>query len=172
MSKIAFSFVARSLSWIKKAQEEGATLKIKNYTGYNYGQIIAIGDAFFKVYKEQNYVGEEVDEFYCTEEWSDFLKLHVRPMMWKFEKPLASVDHRTLLDRKATLGDDDFDAGCYSLDQMLLADDVAEPDGPPSPQNSGPTEHMVIIDPLYLDSRVFLLPIQHDIEDLLREING
>lgn len=139
--------------------------------GYNYGQIIKIGEVFFKIYKEQNYVGKFVDDFFCSDIWGEILQYHLRPMIHKFDKPLASVDHRLLFDRKATFGDDVDDGGCFSLDQMLLADDAIDPGSHPTPENSGPTEHMVTIDPLYLDSKVFHIPIQHDIDDLLREIN-
>lgn len=140
--------------------------------GYNYGQIIKIGESLLKVYKQQNYRGKEVDDFFSSDEWNTFMKEHVKPVVTIFDRYLCGIDPRIYLEKKATFSEEFGESGIGLLDQILLCDDIPEqkylvPLGIEDDIN----EHMVLIDPQFIDSNAFQIPIQHDIEDLLREIN-
>jgi hypothetical protein len=120
------------------------------------------------VFKQKNYVGMAVDTFFCTAEWSEFMSDYVRPTVAVFDKNLCSVDARSFLEKKATFGDF-LDSSSDMLDSLLMdSPPVSTPKATPAEDYN---EHAVYIDPHYLDSRLFQIPIQHDIEDLLREVN-
>lgn len=164
---IVLEFTQRSLAAIRAA-DEAQKGKPGHFRGYNFAQIIKIGEALLHVYKQKNYFGQEVDEYFATEEWAVFMSDYVKPSVATFDKNLCSVSPRAVLEKKATLGEI-VDSSCDMLDSMLL-----EQSPPVSPKKSfeeDVNEHAVIIDPQYLDSNLFQIPVSHDIEDLLREVN-
>jgi hypothetical protein len=167
-SKLIQSFTRLSLAAVRLAEKSQQAKLGTCFRGYNYPQIVKIGEALLQVYKQKNYVGKEVDDYFCTEDWAELMTEYVRPTLAVFDKRLCQVDPRAFLEKKATLSDF-ADQSSDHLDGLLMAE--SPPMSPTFNPQDDFNEHAIFIDPKYLDSNLFQIPIQHDIEDLLREVN-
>jgi hypothetical protein len=67
--------------------------------------IVVIGRSLQEIYKTKNYVGKEVDDYFCSTLWSEYLDSIIKPEATRFDKLLAAVNPRQRLHKKVTLGD-------------------------------------------------------------------
>ena len=125
-----------------------------------------IGKVIQDVYRQKNYVGKEVDEYFCHPGWSEYMTLIIRPESAKYDKQLGSVSPRSVLERKVTM-EDLLDSIGDEEDNHINKDVPPALSYNPS-ETEDVSEHMITIDSHYIDSKVFDATIQHDLDDIMR----
>lgn len=147
---------------------------------YYMAQVVKIGETLQTIYRQKNYVGE-VDKYFTSDLWHEFLEEIIKPCIPCFTgKLLMQPGDRNLLERKATFGDL-FASEAETLDAMLMD----EPSGlgsaeksnqppPNSPESADDEElqsHAIVIDQNYIDNAHLDPTIEHDLNDMLRDIH-
>lgn len=132
--------------------------------------IVVIGRSLQEIYKTKNYVGKEVDDYFCSTLWSEYLDSIIKPEATRFDKLLAAVNPRQRLHKKVTLGDLFFDShSSVNGDQFHNGDSLQTAvRSSIARANEDVEEHMVKIDPNSLDNNSLDPDLQRDLEEIVK----